>query len=83
VQRNFGRMDGFLQRPTGRASNPGVTLAKANTFPAGYYCNRNGDGTRKAAPDLLADIRLSERFIADAYHALANAGYLDNTALQG
>jgi phospholipase C len=27
----------------------------------------------------LADIRLGERFIADAYHALANAGYLDNT----
>jgi phospholipase C len=27
----------------------------------------------------LSDIRLGERFIADAYHALANAGYLDNT----
>jgi phospholipase C len=27
----------------------------------------------------LADIRLGERFIADAYHALADAGYLDNT----
>ncbi|HEX4701853.1 MAG TPA: alkaline phosphatase family protein [Pseudonocardiaceae bacterium] len=26
-----------------------------------------------------ADIRLGERFIADAYHALADAGYLDNT----
>jgi phospholipase C len=27
----------------------------------------------------LADVRLGERFIADAYHALADAGYLDNT----
>jgi phospholipase C len=27
----------------------------------------------------LADIRLGERFIADAYHALASAGYLDKT----
>ena len=29
----------------------------------------------------LADIRLGERFIADTYHALASAGYLDNTVL--
>jgi phospholipase C len=29
----------------------------------------------------LSDIRLGERFIADAYHALADAGYLDNTVL--
>jgi phospholipase C len=28
-----------------------------------------------------ADIRRGERFIADAYHALASAGYLDNTVL--
>src|SRR5262249_15857918 len=28
-----------------------------------------------------ADIRRGERFIADAYHALAGAGYLDNTVL--
>jgi phospholipase C len=27
----------------------------------------------------VADVRLGERFIADAYHALANAGYLDST----
>src|SRR5262245_17544981 len=27
----------------------------------------------------LGDIRVGERFIADAYHALAGAGYLDNT----
>src|SRR5262249_47569804 len=28
-----------------------------------------------------ADIRRGERFIADVYHALADAGYLDNTVL--
>src|SRR5438045_7581462 len=52
VQRNFGKMDGFLQRPTAPAHNPGVTLAKANTFPIGYYTNLNPDHTRKAVPDL-------------------------------
>src|SRR5262249_34287882 len=39
VEHNFGKMDGFLQRPTTPASNPGVTLAAANTFPIGYYTN--------------------------------------------
>jgi phospholipase C len=39
-----------------------------------------GNGT--SADDYpLADIQLGERFIADAYHALASAGYLDNTVL--
>ncbi len=37
-----------------------------------------GNGT-SADDHPLADIRLGERFIADAYHALADAGYLDNT----
>ena len=37
-----------------------------------------GNGT-SADDHPLADIRLGERFIADAYHALARAGYLDNT----
>ena len=37
-----------------------------------------GNGT-SADDHPLADIRLGERFIADAYHALANAGYLDKT----
>ena len=40
--------------------------------------NAEGNGT-SADDHPLADIRLGERFIADAYHALANAGYLDNT----
>ena len=39
-----------------------------------------GNGT-SADDHPLADIRLGERFIADAYHALADAGYLDNTVL--
>jgi phospholipase C len=37
-----------------------------------------GNGT-SADDHPLADIRLGERFIADAYHALADAGYLDST----
>ena len=28
IQHNFGRMDGFLQRPTAPPNNPGVTPAK-------------------------------------------------------
>ena len=39
-----------------------------------------GDGT-SADDHPFADIRLGERFIADTYHALADAGYLDNTVL--
>jgi phospholipase C len=39
-----------------------------------------GNGT-SADDHPLADIRLGERFIADTYHALADAGYLDNTVL--
>ena len=33
VEYNFGKMDGFLQRPTALDLNPGVTAAAANTFP--------------------------------------------------
>jgi len=35
IQHNFGKMDGFLQRPTAPAGFPGVQLAAANTFPIG------------------------------------------------
>src|SRR6266545_2739291 len=42
--------------------------------------NTEGNGT-SADDHPLADIRLGERFIADTYHALASAGYLDNTVL--
>jgi phospholipase C len=39
-----------------------------------------GNGT-SADDHPYSDIRLGERFIADTYHALADAGYLDNTVL--
>ena len=35
IEYNFGKMDGFLQRPTALDLNPGVTAAAANTFPIG------------------------------------------------
>lgn len=62
VQHNFGKMDGFLQRPTTPADNPGVTLAKANTFPIGYYTNLRHDRTRKAVPDLPVIGALAEHY---------------------
>ena len=49
VQHNGGKMDGFLQRPTAPADNPGVTLAEANTFPVGYYSNLTRDRRRKVS----------------------------------
>jgi phospholipase C len=52
VEYNFGKLDGFLQRPTPLDLNPGVTAAAANTFPIGFYTNLNPDGTPKAVPDL-------------------------------
>jgi phospholipase C len=52
IQSNFGRNDGFLQRPTTPPNNPGVTPAAANTFPIGFYTNLNPDGTPKDVPDL-------------------------------
>src|SRR5260370_28018396 len=33
IQQNFGKMDGFLQRPTPPAGLPGAPLAAANTLP--------------------------------------------------
>jgi phospholipase C len=68
VQHNDGRMDGFLQRPTAPANNPGVTLAKANTFPVGYYTNVNEHGLRKAVPDLPVIGALAEHYtVLDSY----------------
>ncbi len=68
VQRNFGKMDGFLQRPTAPADNPGVTLARANTFPIGYYTNRHHDFTRKPVPDLPVIGALAEHYtVLDRY----------------
>ena len=68
VQHNFGRMDGFLQRPTAPEDNPGVTLAAANTFPIGYYTNRHPDGRRKQVPDLPVIGALAEHYtVLDRY----------------
>ena len=50
VQHNFGQMDGFLQRPTAPADNPGVTLATANTFPIGYYTNLTPTAAARRCP---------------------------------
>jgi phospholipase C len=74
VEHNGGRMDGFLQRPTPPAGNPGVTLAAANTFPIGYYTNfdtSSGDGDsprRKAVPDVPVIGALAEHYtVLDRY----------------
>jgi phospholipase C len=68
IQRNGGKMDGFLQRPTAPEANPGVTLAAANTFPIGYYTNHHHDHRRKAVPDLPVIGALAEHYtVLDRY----------------
>jgi phospholipase C len=68
VQHDFGKMDGFLKRPTAPANNPGVVLASANTFPIGLYTNRHHDGRRKAEPDLPVIGALAENYtVLDRY----------------
>jgi len=64
IQHNFGKMDGFLQRPTAPENIPGVTLAAANTFPIGYYTNFRDDGLRKRQPDLPVMGPLAENYTA-------------------
>jgi phospholipase C len=68
IQHNFGKMDGFLQRPTAPEANPGVTLAAANTFPVGYYTNHHHDHQPKAVPDLPVIGALAEHYtVLDRY----------------
>jgi phospholipase C len=72
IQHNYGKMDGFLQRPTPPAGNPGVTLAAANTFPVGYYTNFRHEGDRvrgrKEVPDLPVIGALAENYtVLDRY----------------
>ena len=74
VQHNKGTMNGFLQRPTTPANNPGVKLAAANTFPAGYYTNLNHDGSRKALPDLPVIGALAEQYTTLDRYFCAFAG---------
>jgi phospholipase C len=75
IQYNFGKMDGFLQRPTQPSPNPGVKLAAANTFPIGYYTNfehghERGSASprRKEVPDLPVIGALAENYtVLDRY----------------
>jgi len=62
VEHNYGRNDGFLQRPTTPGNYPGVALAAANTFPIGYYTNLNRDGSAKALPDLPVTGALAQSY---------------------
>jgi phospholipase C len=74
VEHNYGKMNGFLQRPTTPADNPGVTLAAANTFPIGYYTNFHFDGRRKALPDLPVTGALAEGYMTLDRYFCAFAG---------
>ncbi len=74
VEHNYGKMDGFLQRPTTPADNPGVTLAAANTFPIGYYSNFHHDGRRKTLPDLPVTGTLAEHYTTLDRYFCAFAG---------
>jgi phospholipase C len=74
VEYNYGKLDGFLQRPTTPADNPGVTLAAANTFPIGYYTNFHFDGRRKALPDLPVTGALAESYMTLDRYFCAFAG---------
>jgi phospholipase C len=74
VQSNFGKLDGFLQRPTAPGINPGVTPAAANTFPIGYYTNLNPDRTPKLLPDLPVIGALAERYTTLDRYFCAFAG---------
>jgi phospholipase C len=68
IQHNYGKMNGFLQRPTAPAGNKGVKLAAANTFPVGYYTNCHEDGRRKDVPDLPVIGALAENYtVLDRY----------------
>ena len=74
VEYNFGKMDGFLQRPTVLDLNPGVTAAAANTFPIGYYTNLNPDGTPKAVPDLPVLGALAQNYTTLDHYFCSFAG---------
>jgi phospholipase C len=59
-----------------------IAACENHTLPNVCYIDPafDNEGAGTAGDDHpLADIRLGERFIADAYHALAGNGYLDNT----
>src|SRR5215472_10451771 len=74
IEHNFGKMDGFLQRPTALDLNPGVTAAVANTFPVGFYTNLNPDGTPKAVPDLAVIGALAQNYTTLDHYFCSFAG---------
>ncbi len=83
VEFNFGGMDGFLMRPTTPPNNPGVTPAKANTFPIGFYTNLNPDGSPKAVPDLPVIGALAQNYtVLDHYFCSIAAETFPNRMYQ-
>jgi phospholipase C len=74
IEYNFGKLDGFLRRPTALDLNPGVTAAAANTFPIGYYTNLNPNGTPKAVPDLPVLGALAQNYTALDHYFCSFAG---------
>jgi len=74
IEYNFGKMDGFLQRPTALDLNPGVAAAAANTFPVGYYTNLSPDGAPKAAPDLPVLGALAQNYTTLDHYFCSFAG---------
>ena len=62
VEHNYGKMNGFLQRPASQRPTRASSSAKANTFPVGYYTNFHHNGTRKALPDLPVIGALAEHY---------------------
>src|SRR5215470_7104177 len=74
IEFNFGKMDGFLQRPTALDLNPGVKAAAANTFPIGFYTNLNPDGTPKAVPDLPVIGALAQNYTTLDHYFCSFAG---------
>ena len=74
IEYNFGKMDGFLQRPTALDLNPGVTAAAVNTFPIGFYTNLDPDGTPKAVPDLPVLGALAQNYTVLDHYFCSFAG---------
>jgi phospholipase C len=74
VQHNFGKMDGFLMRPTTPPNNPGVIRAAANTFPIGFYTNLDAEGNPKAVPDLPVLGALAQHYTVLDHYFCSFAG---------
>jgi phospholipase C len=73
IEYNFGKMDGFLRRPTALDLNPGV-MAAADTFPIGFYTNLDPDGTPKAVPDLPVLGALAQNYTVLDHYFCSFAG---------